>query len=129
MRLYHPAYERKRDRVTGVQFDPALLDRARVATADVEDPRQIESLLARGFLPWPDQKLEGAPAAPSSPQAPAGSPKAASSASANVAPLPSAEEVDGMTVAQLRALASELAIELPAKATKAELRALIRTPY
>jgi len=129
VRLYHPAYERKRDRVTGVVFSPVELGRGKVATADVTDDAIARSLLSRGFLPWPDQKLEGAPAAPSSPDAPAPAPRAASTAQANVGPLPTAAEVDAMTVAELRALASRLRILLPAKATKAELRALIGTPF
>lgn len=129
MRLYHPAYERKLDRVTMIAFEPAELGRLKVATADVEDPRQIESLLRRGFKPWPAQKPEGAPAAPSGPRAPAPAPEAATAARASERPLPSAAEVDAMTVAELRALASRLSIELPAKARKDELRALIRTPF
>lgn len=107
MRIYHPAYESKRDRVTRIAFAPVELDGKKVATADVDDPEAIESLLARGFLPWPGP--EGA-RPPSS-------------------TLPTAEELDAMTVAELRAAASSLELEVPAKATKAELRALFVTPY
>jgi hypothetical protein len=130
VRLYHPEYERKLDRVTMIAFEPAELDGRKVATADVTDRRQIESLLRRGFRPWPAQELEGAPAAPSGTRVPAPAPEAATGRSgAPEAQLPPAAEVDAMTVAELRDLASRHGIEVPAKARKAELRALIRTPF
>lgn len=126
MRLYHPQYERKLDRVTMIAFEAAELDGRKVATADVEDRRQIQSLLRRGFKPWPGQTPEDAPAAPSGTRAPSPAPDAASSRTPSPRRLPSGAELESMTIAEIRALATELEVELPAKGRKAELLALIR---
>lgn len=139
MRLYHPHYDRKRDRVTRIEFSPKPLEgRATpVATADVEDADAIESLLARGFLPWPgettpdelepeleevgtpdpssDGPLEGATVQDIPTDDEAGTAR-------DLAPL---ENLETLTAAELRALADELEVAVPAKATKAEIRQLL----
>lgn len=123
MKLYHPAYERKRDRVTGIDFVPEKLERRLVATATVTDPAHVASLRKRGWQPWPTE--EGAPA----PSSPASTPaREALDLPAGPA-LPTAAEVDAMTVLELRALLARLSIDAPAKAKKDELRALVRTPF
>lgn len=110
MRLYTPAYERKIDRVTRVVFEPRKLDGRLVATADVDDPAHVASLLKRGWLPWPgEQAPEGAPAAPSGVEL-------------------TSEQLDALTVSELRELADRLGIPVPTGLKKAEIRALIPDP-
>jgi hypothetical protein len=126
VRLYHPAYERKRDRVTGVVFAPRELDGRHVATADVDDPAHVRSLRSRGFLPWPHPVAEAAPAAASATPTPEPSSEAHSEPHSAPGPAPlTAAELDAMTVAELRAIASERGVTVPARATKAAIRALI----
>lgn len=130
MRLYHPHYDRKRDRVTGIEFSPKALDGrpTPVATADVDDPAAIVSLLSRGFLPWPGEELpdELQPATPTEhlegetvqdlpTDDEAGAPR----------DLPPPDELETLTAAELRALADELDVDVPARATKAEIRELL----
>lgn len=99
-RLYHPAYEQKRDRVTRVLFTPAKLDGRTVAAADVDDPAHVASLIARGWRTWP-----GTPA---------------------VAPDPLPADLEALTVAQIRQLASDRDVALGPRGTKAELIAALR---
>lgn len=99
-RLYHPAYEHKRDRVTRVLFTPAKLDGRMVAAADVTDAAHVADLLARGWRVWP-----GTPVTP--PQ-----------------PLPG--DLDALTVVQIRQLASDRDVALGPRGTKAELIAALR---
>jgi hypothetical protein len=96
VRLFHRQYEVKRDRVTGILFSPARLDGKAVAAADVSDERQVRDLLARGWEAWPGQVQEAAP-------------------------LPPAEDLEALTIPQLRALAGERGVELGPRGTKAQL--------
>lgn len=99
-RLYHPAYEQKRDRVTRVLFTPAKLDGRTVAAADVPDAAHAADLIARGWLVWP-----GTPA---------------------VTPDPLPDDLEALTVVQIRQLASDRDVPLGPRGTKAELIAALR---
>jgi pyruvate/2-oxoglutarate dehydrogenase complex dihydrolipoamide acyltransferase (E2) component len=151
VRLYHPAYERKLDRPTRIAFTTALLGRRKVATADV-DPELVDDLLERGYLRWPiapeaQAKIDsGSRAAESlstgleadrstgetgeAAEAPErGAPpadEASPEVEADPPPAgPSPEELGRLTVAQIRKLASERGIALPASGTKAVLIAKV----
>jgi hypothetical protein len=99
-RLYHPQYERKTDRRTRLQFTPARLEGRVVAAAEVADADMAADLLARGWRVWPGQA--GAPAA-----------------SADATAMP--EDLNTLTIPQIRALADARGVDLGAQRTKADL--------
>ena len=57
MRLYHPQYEVKRDKITRILFSPAKLDGRTVAAAEVSDAAQWSEDQRRGdgWLPVCDE--------------------------------------------------------------------------
>ena len=99
MRLYHPQYEAKRDRVTGVAFTATRHPDGRIVAAADVPAHHVASLRERGWLPWPG--------ALDKPQ-----------------PLP--DDLDALTIAQIRQLASERDVELGPRGTKAELIAALQ---
>lgn len=137
MRIIHPHYDRKRDRVTRIDFEPKQIDgyELPIATATVDDPDAIASLLARGFLPAPGEELPEELLDPEPETGPEDSDGTLEGATVQDLPtddeagqpreLPPPEELDTLTAAELRALADELDVDVPSKATKAEIRELL----
>lgn len=138
VKLYHPAYEKHRDRTTKIDFLPEALGRRRVATAVVNDPAKVKDLLDRGYMKFPEPSdpapTKTAPVAPPPPQDPPSTPPSPPSGGDTPPPPqdpppqdppPPVEPDESWSLPDLRAYAEKRGIAYPKTANRQRILKLI----